>query len=219
MTVATVVSVMDRGTWVSNTDVIVVVDPVGRRLLWVPRDVWCEPIAHRINKAFAVGGHEGLRTGLAALGIAVSHGLCLRREATEHALAGAVVTVPVQRPLRLWYPLEPITRIEDGRKPVDFDPPAETLAGERLHQWIGARYSRTGPSSDLDRIRRQQTLVRALLRQRFPFGQALRDPALVRVSSDAALDDLRRVRSWWRFRYVGRLRPETIDGKMVLVPR
>ncbi|HEX2028177.1 MAG TPA: LCP family protein [Nitriliruptorales bacterium] len=214
---ATVVTVMDRGTWVSNTDIIVVVDPARRRLLWVPRDVWSPAIAHRINKAFAVGGHDVLRTCLAALGIETSHGICLRREATEHLLAEAVVTVRVERPLRLWYPIEPTARIEDGRKPVDFDPPAETLSGERIHQWIGARYSRAGPSSDLDRIRRQQVLLRGLLRARFPLGAALDDPRYVRVSSGGAVDDVRRIRSWWRFRCLSGLRPDTIDGKMVLV--
>lgn len=216
---ATVIAVTDHGEWGSNTDNIVVADPRHGELLWVPRDMWVEEIHQRINKAFALGGHQALLQGLAVLGIEVEHSLCLRREATERVLEGVTVTVPVEEPLRLWYPLEPTTRMQDGRKPVDFDPPAAVLTGERLHQWVGARYSRTGPSSDLKRIRRQQVLVRALLRQGFDFACALDDPELVRMSSPAALEELRRVRASWRFGCLEDVVPRTIDGMSVLVRR
>lgn len=216
---STVVSIMDREGWDSNTDNIVIADRLRFTLLWVPRDLWVEHLSTRINAAFKRGGHESLLGALSSLGFHVKHSLCLRREATEKWLAGITVTVPVDEPIKLWYPLEPHSLVQDGKKAIDFDPPREVLSGERLHQWIGARRSRTGPSSDLVRIGRQQVFIGALLQQkpRPSFGSLLEDPSLVSISSPGALEDLRRVRSWWRFRVVADVRPKMIEGKDVLV--
>jgi hypothetical protein len=85
--------------------------------------------------------------------------------------------VRVRKHLKLWYPLSPTAPIEGGRKPADFVPPFEILDGERLHQWIGARYARDGGvGTHFDRIRRQQLLLRALLKMGFAFSRVLRDP-------------------------------------------
>jgi anionic cell wall polymer biosynthesis LytR-Cps2A-Psr (LCP) family protein len=215
----TVITVMDRDGLDERTDNIVVVQPARRRLLWVPRDLWCEEIGTRINVAFKVGGHEALLRGLASLGIPVDHSVCLPRSAVENALEGATVIVPLRAPVRLWYPLTPQGRIEDGRKPADFLPPRETLQGERIHQWLGGRYARdpTARSSDLDRIQRQQVFVRALLRQGFDFSRVFHAGKEPAISSQAALDDLRRVRRWWRFSCMDRVDDRCIDGKHVLV--
>lgn len=219
---ATVVSVMDREGFDQRTDNIVVVQPRHRRLLWVPRDVWCETLGDRINAAFKVGGHEGLVEGLRSLGIEVDHSLCVPRAAVEAALADASVIVPVTEPLRFWYPLSPLTRVQDGRKPVDFDPPHEVLEGERIHQWLGSRHGRD-PSvraTDLGRIERQQVFVRALLRQGFDFGMVMSGPEAPRVSGPSALDDVRRVRRWWRFTCTDQLEDRILDdGRAVLVLR
>ena len=217
---ATVVTVMDRGGWAANTDNIVVADPARRRLTWVPRDLWAESIRFRVNRAYARGGHEALAAALADLGLPVQHGLCVRRETTERALAGAEVTVPVREPLRFWYPLEPTAAIEDGRKPISFDPPQETLCGERIHQWLGARYRREGASSlpDVERLERQQVFVRSLLEQGFDFRAAVdADPSLIRASGAEAFEELSRVDATWRFETVDDVEPATIDGMMVLV--
>lgn len=215
---ATVVTVMDRDGFDQRTDNIVVVQPRRRRLLWVPRDVWCEPIGDRINGAFCAGGHAGLLTGLASLGMAVDHSVCVPRAAVERALADVVVSVPVTEPLRFWYPLDPRTRVQDGRKPVDFQPPREELSGERIHQWLGARHGRDAavPASDLARIRRQQVFVRALLRQGFDFAALLDDPDPPWSSDAAALADLRRVRSWWRLCSADQVDDRVVDGLQVL---
>ena len=217
---STVVTVMDRGGWEANTDNIVVADPTSRRLTWVPRDLWAESIRFRVNKAYARGGHEALAAALADLGLPVEHGLCLRREATERALAGAEVTVPVREPLRFWYPLEPNADIEQGRKPISFDPPEETLRGERIHQWLGARYRREGTSRlpDVERLQRQQVFVRALLEQGFDFRGAVEvDPSLVRASGPEAFEEMSRVDGSWCFETVDDVAAATIDGMMVLV--
>jgi anionic cell wall polymer biosynthesis LytR-Cps2A-Psr (LCP) family protein len=213
---ATVVSIMDRAEADANTDVIVVADPKRRSLLWIPRDLWSPLIENRVNRAFALGGHEGLRSALAGHGIDAEHGICLGRPAVAAALEGISVRVPVEARLEFWYPLAPEAPIEAGRKLVRFEPPEEELAGERIHQWIGARYRVEGPGSDLDRIRRQQTLLAALLRSGFDFGRVL-DPALpVLISAAEAIAEISQVREDWCFETLAGLVPRLIDGKDVL---
>ena len=228
----TVVAVMDRDGFDQCTDNIVVVDPRRRRLLWVPRDVGSEPLGDRINTAFRRGGHPALLSALAALGFHVDHSVCLPRSMVEAVLADISVTVPVDRPLRFWYPTSPTSAIEDGRRPVDFDPPSERLEGERLHQWIGARYGRTsdGPSSDLDRLRRQQVLLRTVLRRGLDLSvvdRVERDGGSTRAraperdqpdwSDPQARAELARVRWWWAMKTADQVTDRTIDGRQVLV--
>src|SRR6266550_2455993 len=120
---STVVTIMDRPGWTSRTDNVVIVDPAAEQLLWVPRDLWCDSLHNRVNVAFARGGHEGLMAALAENDFGVHHSLCLARGAVERALADVDVVVPVERALSYWYPLQPQTRIQEGRKVVRFDPP------------------------------------------------------------------------------------------------
>jgi hypothetical protein len=217
--VATVVGIMDRAGWDARTDNIVVVDPRRSRLVWIPRDLWCESIHDRINLAFKIGGHPALKKALREHHVRVKHSLCVARPAVERALEGAIVRVPVTEPREYWYPTEPSRPIEEGRKLVRFSPPAEELQGERLHQWIGARYSPTGDSSDFDRIRRQQAFLRALLEQGFAFDAVVADPDGFSASDPRAFDDLTRVRSTWRFDMYDDVLDRTIDGQRVLVDR
>lgn len=216
---AVVVTVMDRDGWDARTDNIVVADPDRRRLVWVPRDLWADSLRDRINCAFARGGHEGLLSGLQDLGLEARHSVCVRREAIEAAVADLTVTVPVTEPLDFWYPLSPTEPIEEGRKLVRFDPPAESLSGERIHQWLGARLRPGRASSDLERIERQQVFVRGLLDDGFDFARLLARPELVSASSGPALEELGQVSSDWDFKTLGPVAPETIDGMMVLVLR
>jgi hypothetical protein len=214
----TAVTVMDRSSFGANTDVIVVVDPMATRLLWVPRDIWCPEISNRINRAYAYGGHGGLARSLASLGIAVEHGICLLPAAIAAGFAGATITMPVSEEMEFWYPLEPQRPIEEGRKRIGFRPPIERLEGERIHQWIGARTEVDGGGSDVRRIRRQQGLTAVLLGDRFDFRRFLAPPDAVRISSDAALDELRSVRPGWAFETLEDLSEAEIDGKQVLLP-
>ena len=210
---------MDRAGWDARTDNIVVVDPRRSTLVWIPRDLWCDSIHDRINVAFKAGGHPVMKKALREHRVRVEHGLCVARPAVERALADAIVRVPVTEPREYWYPMEPSQPIEDGRKLVRFSPPAEELQGERIHQWIGARYSPTGDSSDFDRIRRQQAFLRALLEQGFAFDAVVADPNGFSASDPGAFDDLTRVRPTWRFDVYDDVLDRTIDGKRVLVDR
>lgn len=214
---ATVVSVLDCDTPEGRTDNIVVVDPARKRLLWVPRDLWCESIGDRINEAFAHGGHEALVAALAEHGIVVERSLCVRRAAVERALAEVEIEVPVPRPLDYWYPLTPTASIENGRRLISFRPPAETLSGERLHQWIGARSSLDGSGSDLERIERQKVLIRRLLETGFDFSTALALPGSSSASAPDATSDLERVRDDWSFATLGGLEPGFVGPKAVLL--
>jgi anionic cell wall polymer biosynthesis LytR-Cps2A-Psr (LCP) family protein len=211
------VGVLDRDRWDANTDNLAVVDPGRRRVTWVPRDLWCGAVGDRINRAFATGGLPLLVGALAEHGLRVDGAVVLRRAATERLLDNLALTVPVPRPLRFLYPLTPTTLVEDGAKVVRFDPPSETLRGERLHQWLGARKVPGGRGSDLHRIRRQQAALRAALRAGIDLGGALTDRTLVRASGEDALVALGDVRSDWSFLTLDDVVPRTIDGKAVLV--
>lgn len=218
----TVVGVMDSDSWMARTDNIVVVDAKRRRLVWVPRDLWSDVVGDRINEAFARGGHELLRAAVREHGFRAESSVVLLRSGVERVLDGIRVTVPVDRRLSYWYPLAPTSRIEDGRKLVVFEPPREALSGERIHQWVGARRSADVPPPmlpDLDRIERQQVLVRALVQDGFAFTRVLEDPALTSVAGSQALDVLGAVRAAWRFETFRRFQPATIEGKMVLLGR
>jgi hypothetical protein len=216
---AVVVAILDRDNWDANTDIIVVVDVSRRRLTWVPRDLWSPLVGDRVNAAFAKGGGALLLEALAGLGFLAESAICLRRGATEAALAGASVRVPIGEPLEFWYPLTPTSRLEDGRRRVSFHPPGETLSGERLHQWIGARTMVNGQGTDFHRMRRQIVFLRALIAQSFDFRLVLKDPELVRITGEDPLPLLARVTARWRMRVHDWVDDTVIDGKMVLVPR
>jgi anionic cell wall polymer biosynthesis LytR-Cps2A-Psr (LCP) family protein len=217
--VATVVSVMDRSSWTANTDNIVVVDARRRLLTWIPRDLWSPMLGDRINTAFLHGGHAALLAALVEQGEAVDEGLCLLRDAVGIALRDVVVRVPVDEPFQYWYPMEPERAIEDGRKLVEFNPPSEMLSGERIHQWLGARYALGRGGSDFYRIRRQQVFVRRLIEDGFDFTRAIANPDLFSMTGAAAREELRQVKADWRQTIMDDVVDEKINGKAVLVRR
>jgi peptidoglycan/xylan/chitin deacetylase (PgdA/CDA1 family) len=217
--VATVLGIMDGGGWLGNTDIVVVAEPQRKLLQWIPRDLWCDRLGDRVNAAFRHGRHRALTAALAEHGIVVDHSVCMQREATERACRSVRVTVPVQKELAFWYPHRPRQSIEEGRKLICFRPPSELLENERVHQWIGARYSVDADTTDFDRIRRQQTLLTQLFEQRYDFGEVVSDPELVDWSSDGAAAELRMVDSSWRLDALDDVIDATIDGKRVLLQR
>jgi anionic cell wall polymer biosynthesis LytR-Cps2A-Psr (LCP) family protein len=213
---ATAVAIMDDASFDSNTDVLAVVDPAQAQIVSVPRDLWCESISDRVNTAYASGGPELLRSALAEHGLTADHAVCLLPAAIEAGLDGVEVDVPVESLLAFWYPRRRGRPIEEGRRLVVFEPPAERLAGERLHEWIGARVARVGFGSDLGRIERQQQLLRALLRDGIDFSGFLSRSEAVAVSSPEALVELRKVSTNWRLSTLPGLQRARIDGKEVL---
>ncbi|MBK9240061.1 MAG: LCP family protein [Acidobacteria bacterium] len=218
----TAVCVMDSDSWTANTDNIIVVDAERQRLVWIPRDLWTDVVGDRINTAYQRGGHELLCAALGEWGWPVESSVVVQRSAVERALSTLRITVPVDRTRRYWYPMLPRLRLQDGRKLVQFDPPEETLEGERIHQWLGARRSAdTLPPKfpDMDRIERQQTFIRRLLQEGFDFSKLLDDLALVRLSDAGALGPVSAVRVDWELHTFSQFEPETRDGKMILIRR
>ena len=207
---------MDRDSFAARTDVIVVVRPELRELLWVPRDLWCSSLRDRANVAWKRGGHPALAEALAEHELIADHGLCLTPHAVASTLADETILMPLAEPLEFWYPLAPDRPIEEGRKRIRFEPPLEELRGERIHQWLGARYRTSGAGSDLDRIERQKQLLALLLGDGFDFRRFLADEGAFRMTSLEALDDLRQVRPGWMMRTLAGLRPQMVEGKDVL---
>lgn len=213
---ATVVAVMDRDSFTARTDVIVVVRPEVRELLWVPRDLWCASLHDRVNVAWKRGGLPALAEGLAEHDLVAEHGICLTPRAIASTLADETILMPLGEPLEFWYPQAPDRPIEEGRKVIRFEPPLEELSGERIHQWLGARYRTSGAGSDLERIDRQKQMLALLLGDGFDFRRFLADRSTFQLSSVVALEDLSQVRPGWVMRTIPRLRPQMIDGKDVL---
>ncbi len=217
---ATVVGVMDERSLRARTDVTVVADSERKRLLWVPRDLWCEDLGDRINRAYELGGHAGLKAALAEHGIEADHGLVLSRAGTERVIAGLDVMMPVARAFVLTVPDVPGGDIRKARREVRFDPPATRLCGDMIHDWVAGRYS-TEPSEagDFGRIRRQQLLLAVLLGEGTDLSGALEQPDEFDLTSKAALGELAAARADWTFETLGPLTPRRIDGKEVLTRR
>jgi hypothetical protein len=215
--VATAVGIMDEPGLAARTDVLVVADPSVRRLLWVPRDLWCEGIGDRVNEAFRLGGASAVTGALAEHGIEADHVLCLGRELTAAALEGITVTVFVRERMEFLYPLPGMT-VPEGNRPIVFEPPAETLSGERIHEWLGARFKPRGGGSDLERIERQKLFLLALLESGFDFAAALRaGPAgAISISSSDALAELGAIDAGWSLETLDGLVPAEIGGRQVL---
>ncbi len=214
---ATAVGIMDDASFAADTDVLAVVDPERSVLLSVPRDLWCESLGDRVNTAYARGGHELLAAALGEHGIAADHTLCLLPTAVEAGFEDLEVEVPVKSFQAFWYPLRRGRAIEEGRRLVVFEPPSERLAGDRLHEWIGARVAYVGTASDLARIERQQALLLALLRDGADFSRFLSRPETFAASSPAATAELPAVTTKWQMTTLAGVRPARIDGKSVLV--
>lgn len=214
---STVITIMDEETWHGRTDNIAIVEPKRRRLLWIPRDLWCKGINNRINTAFRRGRHDLLMRSLNEYGFRVDSSICFKRSATTRIFQDLRVWVPVEQVMKFWYPLEPTQPIGEGRKLVTFEPPGEWLSGERLHQWVGARYTADGTGTDLDRIDRQKILLSSLLKQQFNFSKLIENPDDFSLSGIGAIDDIRKISLDWRFETYGPLEDATIERRRVLI--
>ncbi|OGE25068.1 MAG: hypothetical protein A3J42_02755 [Candidatus Dadabacteria bacterium RIFCSPHIGHO2_12_FULL_53_21] len=214
---STVVSILDRDNRDDRTDNIGIVEPLKRRVLWIPRDLWCNTIKNRINRAFGRGGHKLLLSCLEEHKIKAESSICFRRSATIHCFRDLQVFVPIDEVMRFWYPLHPTKPIEEGRKPIVFSPPGELLSGERIHQWIGARISFDKGGSDLNRIERQKTLLRCLLEQNFDFKKLIVDQEYFSIYGSNVFEDLKQVGPDWKFETLGPLKHAKIGQMLVVV--
>ena len=217
---STVVGIMDRNEPPNaRTDINVVVDPQNRTLTWVPRDIYSSLVKNRINAVFSTGGDDEIyRRAMTELGFPVDHSIIVWPETPNRVTTNLKLEVPVDQPMRYFYPLSPWAPIEDGRKEISFMPPAEILSGERIHQWLGARYeagARRVKFPDLDRCGRQVVFLRRLLETEFDFSPLL--DGKTRASSDKALSDVRQVDASWEMSVFDQVKEARIEKMQVLV--
>ena len=215
---ATVLSIMDRNSWSARTDNIAVVSVKDRSVTLIPRDLFSSRVDDRINTVMGIGGHALFFKCLQDYGFPVNQGICLLPEATAKALATMTLEVPVEKEETFLYPNSPLEPIHLKNKIIKFSPPKETLSGERIHQWLGARIHPDWQGSDLDRLRRQIVFTRCLIRAGFDFRKFLEFQESLKSTGDQALGEIREVREDWKFSIYDHVRHWTVNGKQVLVP-
>ncbi len=229
---AVCITVMDRNEWTANTDINVIVIPYNKTLLWIPRDLYCETINNRINKAYCKGREELYLKSINSLGFDfnVTNCVCLWPTAIERYIDKIKsLEVPVNVKREFKYPLHRHIPIEKGFKVITFDEPSEILTGDRFHEWIGARYA-INPNgfigSDFDRIYRQQVLVKELLINKFDFNiidndmdydEYIKNIKDIRGLDINVINILKTVDSTWILKTVNNLVDERINNKIVLV--
>ena len=221
---ATLVGILDGTGMGGNTDNNVLVMPDKKHMLWIPRDLMVPSTQRRINCAFKTSGCKGYLKEASELGFSANRCLVLANAATRQVLKDAAVTVPVTLQMSFRYPANPLSTLEEGEKVISFNPPRESLYGERIHQWLGARYgynySQTYP--DIHRCRRQTVFVRELLRTPCNFAACLANPEWVasHPSLEAATEELRGVTKEWTFSVFENIRSLTNQfGEKVLAVR
>lgn len=157
-----------------NTDIIIVLDPMMKKLTWIPRDVFSYRINHRINAAFSHGGHRCFIDAVKRLGFdKISHSVCIPMDTCKKVFSGIELYVDIPKEIEYYYPIKLFEPIENGHKIIRFEPPGESLKGERIHQFLGARIQ-VDPSKhtlfgDFERIERQQVFFKSLIREGFNF--------------------------------------------------
>ncbi|TET54143.1 MAG: LytR family transcriptional regulator [Anaerolineales bacterium] len=188
-----------------RTDVIVVVtifpDPPSVSLLSIPRDLYVyvpDVGFERINLAYRRGeqaNYEG--GGIALLQDTIEYNLGIRvhrwAQVDFDGFIGLVdalggVEIPVECPLTDTFP-DPDS--EDGQTDVDWEPGIYFLDGKHTLWYVRSRWS----TSDLDRNRRQQQVLRGLYDQIVTLDVILRIPEVwdalgETVSTDLKLEEL-----------------------------
>jgi hypothetical protein len=118
--------------------------------------------------------------------------------------------------MKFWYPLHPTRPIEEGKKSIVFNPPGESLSGEKIHQWIGARITFDKGNSDLIRIERHITFLRCLLEQNFDFTRLITNKEYFSTYRSSVFEDLMQVIANWKLEILGPVEHKKI-GKMLVV--
>jgi LCP family protein required for cell wall assembly len=175
-----------------NTDVFMVVsvDPVTKKttLLSFPRDMWVDinpkdgPVTEgRINTSYGVGvraggsrsaGIEQVKRDLKAdFNIGIDYSMVIDFKGVEglvNALGGITVDIPAELSIDSWY------YSDDDRHAqyLSFPPGIQQLDG--YHAVAFGRYRST--DSDLERIKRQQLVVKAAVAKTFSSGIASKNP-------------------------------------------
>ena len=202
-----------------NTDNIILVNTTAKTLTWIPRDLFSFYLRDRVNRAFDVGGHPLFLNVLKHLGFPADYSVCVSNEAIREVLCDYEITVPVKHSADYYYPLKAFEPIENGQKIVSFSPPFETLIGERIHQFLGARYRiNTNECIDLpdfERIARQMVFAKQRLIEKFDFTVFL--TRKIFVSDPKAINYLAQVNAEYQCNLYRKCRPFIINRSAVLI--
>lgn len=157
-----------------NADVLFVIDYNRTCITWIPRDMFSLLIFDRINSAFSKGGIKLLMKGVKKLGFnEINECICIPIKTSRKLFQEVTLYVDIFEQSSYFYPIKLGQALEEGRKVVTFSPPGELLKGERIHQFLGARFRVNSKEytdlSDFERIRRQQIFLKALIKSRFNF--------------------------------------------------
>jgi anionic cell wall polymer biosynthesis LytR-Cps2A-Psr (LCP) family protein len=155
------------------TDNLVFINFKEKSITWIPRDLYSFYLKKRINFAFKKGGHVLLLRALKKLGFSAQYSMYIPLQTTQKVLSDVKITVPMPYVADYYYPLEVFQPIENGKKIISFQPPCEFLEGERIHQFLGARYRVNSTDyldfSDYERIMRQMLFIKQMLVEHFDF--------------------------------------------------
>lgn len=213
-----VVSVQDQDR---NTDNIILVNTKERTLTWIPRDLFSVRLLNRINVAFIRGGHELLLKTLKSLGYPADYSICIPNLTMRSVLKNCKVVVPVDTFMQYYYPATPFQPLEEGGKIISFSPPEETLEGERIHQFLGARTRVTAKEytdlPDFERIKRQMVFVKQLLKDKFNFEALLTYP--IEISNPDALNVIAQVTAEYQMVLYNSVKQIKINTRDVLIPK
>lgn len=170
-----IVAVMDRNGWNERTDIIIYINTEQKMLQWIPRDLYSNLINNRINAAYRKGGANLLLDCLKEFNIYAEHCVCVLPLCFDENIKKInTIKVPVDKIMIFRYPLHRHIDIEKGSRIINFLPPYEILQENRFHEWIGARNYLNQKSvkviyPDIDRIKRQQILLKELLKINYSF--------------------------------------------------
>ena len=222
MTDSIILGVMDRNSWDDRTDILILINPEKKIIEWIPRDLYSSIINDRINLAYAKGKGELLLKCLNDLNIFAKYCICVLPLCFDENIKKIDnIDVEVTNNMSFYYPLHRHEEIEKGKKIINFNSPFENLKGDRFHEWIGARYrinndSKFKPYPDFDRIRRQQILLKCLLKIKYNF---IYSEDNVKGINDEVLILLKKMDNTWLIKEITEndYVPKTIDNKSVLV--
>ena len=214
-----VIAITDCNDWRGRTDNIVVVNSFSKILVWIPRDLWSNVVQFRINAAFSYGGHELLIKAVKEIGFLVKNSICVWPFAIAKILNKLEIKVPVRNKMAFYYPRKPFEK-GGGYELIYFNPPFEILSGERIHQWIGARFSAYKDKSfnDLDRIRRQRIFIQEMIKQKIDLSFNI-DEGVSSSDLNKCIDEIRQIDDTWKTAMFNSFEKRKINGAFVLVKR
>ena len=195
---------MDENNFKARTDILVIIDVIRQKLIWVPRDLYCELIGARINVAYRRGGEKLLLECLKEFDYKVNYAICILPKLLDiYFTAIGELLIPVKEDISFYYPTNWPIPIEQTRKTIYFSSPNTLLKGERFHQWIGARYCISNKSQivdgDIGRIIRQQQLIKELIKIKYNFNiAALKNKNIIQ---GLRYTDIFRIQKLYNIRY------------------